>query len=70
MSSITQKCELSDRPGWQFFHVHQLPHLYPGGINFLDQSQERWVEVMVHLHDLVHITLLVPFYPFGQICPQ
>lgn len=65
MSSIPQKCELSNRPGWQFLHVHQLPDLYCGGIDFPDQSQEGWVKILVDLGDLVYITLLIPFYSWS-----
>lgn len=61
MSSVTQKCKLSDCPGWKSLHVHQLPDLHRGRIDFPDQSQERWMEVLEHLDNLVHITLLIPF---------
>lgn len=69
MSSVAKQRKFPGHPGWQLVHIQQLPDLDSLGVDFPDQSEKSWVEILVHFEELLEICLFVPFCARLDIVP-
>lgn len=62
MGGVANESKFACSPCRQLLHIEQLPYFHYFRIDFLDESQEGWIKVLVNFQNLLNRPLFIPLW--------